>query len=72
MKLVRFFLSFPDSLYVHSLSIRNPVLYAVKDFIAMPKLNRKGKSQKLERESVNEVGWFRLQCFVLLVFMLSG
>lgn len=30
----------PGSLYVHSLDIRNPVLYAMKDFIAMPELNR--------------------------------
>lgn len=64
MELVRFFYNFPDSLYVHSLGIRNPVLYAMKDFIAMPDLNRKGKSQKLQREGVHEVGWSRLQYFV--------
>lgn len=40
----------------------------MKDFIAVPVLNRKRKSQKLLREDVNEVGWFRLQCFVWLMF----
>lgn len=30
----------PGNLYVHSLDIRNPVLSAMKDFIAMPELNR--------------------------------
>lgn len=29
----------PGRLYVRSLDIRNPVVYAMKDFIAMPELN---------------------------------
>ena len=30
----------PARLHVHSSDSRNPVLYAMKDFIAMPELNR--------------------------------